>query len=54
MYLLGSPAFGVLEGKYKDIRDHSEVILQVLRKSHVLSMMFYFEKGLVAAFFFCF
>lgn len=35
LYLLRSPAFGVLEGTYKEMRDHSKLILQVLRK-HML------------------
>lgn len=31
--------------------DHSELILQVLRKTFALSLTFSFEKGLVATFF---
>lgn len=51
MYLLGSP---VLEGTYKDTRDHSDLTLQVLRKTYILSITFSFEKCLLAIFLFCF
>lgn len=54
MYVLVKLAFGILEGTYKDMKDHTELILQVLRKTYVLSLIFSFEEGLIAMGFFLF